>query len=139
MKGFVDAKVYVENQGIITTNVGVENGKIAYIGEDKSKITEPYPYSPDQVVLPGFIDQHVHGAAGADAMDGTASALNTIANALAKEGTTSFLATTMTQSPENILKAMTAVKDYRESASKDGARVSGIHLEGPFISLNFSW
>ena len=135
MKGFVDAKVYVENQGIITTNVGVENGKIAYIGEDKSKITEPYPYSPDQVVLPGFIDQHVHGAAGADAMDGMVSALNTIANALAKEGTTSFLATTMTQSPENILKAMTAVKDYREIASKDGARVSGIHLEGPFISL----
>jgi N-acetylglucosamine-6-phosphate deacetylase len=48
-------------------------------------------------VLPGMIDVHIHGANGADVMDGTAEALETMAEALPKEGTTSFLATTMTQ------------------------------------------
>lgn len=135
MKGFIDANVYVHGKGIIKTNVAVLDGVIKYIGCDKNLIDQPYPYSDDQVVVPGFIDQHIHGANGADAMDGTTDALKTIANAVAKEGTTAFLATTMTQSPENILKAMSAVKDYIDSDTADGAKLLGIHLEGPFISL----
>ena len=134
MKGFKNAKTYVYGKGIITTNIGIENGVIAYIGNDESVITEPLPYSNDQVVLPGFIDEHIHGAGGADAMDGTVEALSTIAGCVAKEGTTTFLATTMTQSPENILKAMKAVKDYKALNKADGAEVLGVHLEGPFIS-----
>jgi len=134
MKGFIDARVYVEGKGIITTSVGVENGKITYIGEDKSKITEPYDYKKGQVVLPGFIDEHIHGAAGSDTMDGTLDAIENIAKAVASEGTTSFLPTSMTQSKENILKAMKAVKEYMNKNSAVGAKVIGIHLEGPFIS-----
>ena len=134
MKGFINANVYVYQKGIIKTNLGVENGKIAYIGDDQRVITETLPYEQGSIIVPGFIDQHVHGAGGSDAMDGTVEALNTIANTLAREGTTTFLATTMTQSPENILKAMDAVKKYRENQPIDGAEVAGIHLEGPFIS-----
>lgn len=134
MKGFKNANVYVEGKGVIKTNIGVENGKIAYIGDDESLITTPYDYDGSSIVVPGFIDQHIHGAAGADAMDGTVDALSTIAQAVASEGTTSFLATTMTQSPENILKAMDAVKVYMDSNFTCGAKVLGIHLEGPFIS-----
>lgn len=134
MQGFLNALVYVEGKGIINTNLGIENGKIAYIGDDASKITCPFDYKEGQVVVAGFIDEHVHGAAGSDAMDGTVKALSDIANALASEGTTSFLATTMTQSPENILKAMRAVKEYKASNFENGAEVLGIHLEGPFIS-----
>ena len=92
MKGFINAKVYVEGKGIITACVGVKDGKIEYIGNDASLITEPYEFSLGQVVVPGFIDEHIHGAAGADAMDGTKDALSKIANAIASEGTTSFLA-----------------------------------------------
>ncbi len=134
MKGFINAKCYVEGKGIITTNIGVENGKIAYIGDDASLITEAYAYNEGEVVLPGFIDQHIHGAGGADAMDGTVQDLSTIANSVASEGTTGFLATTMTQSPQNILRAMNAVKEYKASNVKEGAEILGIHLEGPFIS-----
>lgn len=134
MKGFVNALTYVEGKGLITACVGIENGKIAYIGDDASVITEKLPYTPGEVVVPGFIDEHIHGAAGSDAMDGTAEDLSKIANAVASEGTTGFLATTMTQSPDNIKKAMRAVKDYRSSQPSDGAKVLGIHLEGPFIS-----
>ncbi|MBR1968321.1 MAG: N-acetylglucosamine-6-phosphate deacetylase [Clostridia bacterium] len=135
MKGFINAKVYVEGKGIITACIGVKDGKIEYIGNDASLITEPYEFSLGQVVVPGFIDEHIHGAAGADAMDGTKDALSKIANAIASEGTTSFLATTMTQSPENILNAMNAVKDYMSENATDGAAVLGVHLEGPFISV----
>ena len=86
------------------------------------------------MVLPGFIDEHIHGAGGSDAMDGNTKDLAIIAETVAKEGTTSFLATTMTQSKENILKAMRAVKEYREAAGEQGARIAGVHLEGPFIA-----
>ncbi len=134
MKGFINANAYIYGKGIVVTNIGVENGKIAYIGDDASKITEPLPYEKNQVVVAGFIDQHVHGAGGSDAMDGTTNDLAIIANSLAKEGTTAFLATTMTQSPENVNKAMSAVKEYMTADSPVGARVLGIHLEGPFIS-----
>ena len=134
MKGFINANVYVENKGIIKTNVGFNDGLIEYIGDDKSKISEALPYEENCVILPGFIDQHIHGAKGSDAMDGTVDALSNIANALASEGTTSFLATTMTQSPQNILRAMRAVKEYMQLAPSSGAEIIGIHLEGPFIS-----
>ena len=63
------------------------------------------------IVLPGFIDQHIHGAGGSDGMDGTVEDIAVIAKTVATEGTTTFLVTTMTQSKENITKAMQAVKD----------------------------
>ena len=134
MKGFKNVKAYIYGKGIITTNIGIEDDVIKYIGDDQSKITTPFPYDSDQVVLAGFIDQHIHGAGGSDAMDDDEKALSVIANCVAKEGTTSFLATTMTQSKENINKAMKAVKKYIDADKPDGARVLGVHLEGPFIS-----
>ena len=135
MQGFKNALVYVEGKGIIKTNLAIENGKISYIGDDASLITNTLPYIEGQIIVPGFIDQHIHGAGGSDAMDGTIEALSTIANAVASEGTTTFLATTMTQSEQNILKAMKAVDEYIKSDKPEGAKVLGIHLEGPFISV----
>lgn len=133
MKGFKNVNAYIYGKGIIKTNVGFENGIITHVGND-DVITEEIACEGDLVLLPGFIDQHIHGAAGADAMDGSVDALKTIANAVASEGTTGFLATTMTQSPENILRAMKAVKDYKDEQLETGAQIIGIHLEGPFIS-----
>lgn len=133
MKGFKNVKAYVTGKGIISTDIAIENGKIVAIA-DNLDITESLPFEKGQVVLPGFIDQHIHGADGADAMDGSVQALSKIACALAQEGTTGFLATTMTQSPKNILNAVKSVKEYIEQSPETGARVLGVHLEGPFIS-----
>lgn len=133
MKGFKNVIAYVENEGIINCDVAVENGVIVKIGQNLG-ITEPFPYRKGEIVLPGFIDEHVHGANGADAMDGNVEALSTVADALAREGTTAFLATTMTQSKENILAALSAVRSYTESKVSNGAEILGVHLEGPFIS-----
>lgn len=133
MQGFKKVKAYIYGKGIVTTDVAIDNGKIVQIGENLD-ITNPFPFEDGQVLLPGFIDQHIHGADNADAMDGTVDALVKIATAIAKEGTTGFLATTMTQSPENITNALKAVNEYNKLAPIEGAKVLGVHLEGPFIS-----
>ena len=131
MKYFGNANVYVEGKGVVRTNLSF-GARIEHIGGAASG--EKIELPSGAVVCPGFIDQHVHGAGGADAMDGSVGALAVIADTLAKEGTTRFLATTMTQSDANIRQAMRAVKAYRESGRQEGAGILGVHLEGPFIS-----
>lgn len=131
MKGLKNVTAYVAGKGLVKTDIAFEGGKIVAIG--KLDDVEPI-FDTDGVVLPGFIDEHIHGAGGADAMDGTEQALQTISEYVAKEGTTGFLATTMTQSPENIGKALKNVKTVREKGEYKGAEILGVHLEGPFIS-----
>ncbi len=78
-------------------------------------------------VIPGLIDTHIHGFGGIDVSD---FKLNEMSIALAKEGTTCFLPTTMTDSIEN-LKKITSMP-----LKTDGAVIPGFHLEGPYISKN---
>ena len=135
MKTFKSATVYVDGEGLKKCNVSF--GKtIEKISRCADKTAEVIELPDDAIVLPGFIDQHIHGAGGSDGMDGTVEDIAIIAKTIAAEGTTTFLVTTMTQSPENITKAMAAVKAYQEAASTEGARVGGIHLEGPFIAAS---
>lgn len=84
-------------------------------------------------IIPGMIDIHVHGAGGFDVMDVSVEALEGMAIKLAQEGTTSFLATTMTNPANRIGEAMSAIKMYRESNMQGVPEMIGIHLEGPFI------
>lgn len=130
MKGFKNAKVYLYGKGLSVCDVAVKNGKIFKIG-DNLPIDKEYPFKG--VVVPGFIDRHVHGAGGADGMDGTTESLSVISKNLIKEGTTSFCVTTMTQSEKNILRALNAVKGYKSIYAK----VLGVHLEGPFIAEKY--
>jgi len=87
-----------------------------------------------QYVSAGFIDLHIHGSGGSDAMDATYEALETISATLLQTGTTSFLATTMTMSTEAIDNALQNIQEYQKSVS--GAEILGIHLEGPFINIS---
>lgn len=134
IKGFKNCNILVGNE-IIKTNLLIEDGKISYIGKLDKEYKDLVELDSKKIVVPGFIDEHVHGAAGSDAMDGTIKDLETIACALAKEGTTAFLATTMTQSKANIDKALNNVNEYMKLNNEKGAKVLGVHLEGPFISL----
>jgi len=85
-------------------------------------------------VSAGFIDLHIHGSGGADVMDATLESLETISSVLLQTGTTSFLATTMTMSHEDIDKAL---QNIQKNASKvKGADILGVHLEGPFINAS---
>jgi N-acetylglucosamine-6-phosphate deacetylase len=81
----------------------------------------------------GFIDLHIHGSKGADVMDATPHALETISTSVLETGTTSFLATTMTMSEENIVSALENIKNHNIK-TKRGSKILGVHLEGPFIN-----
>lgn len=133
MKCFKGATVYVDGEGLKKTTVCFGE-KIEKISRCADKSAEVIELPENAIVLPGFIDQHIHGAGGSDGMDGTVEDIAIIAKTIAAEGTTGFLVTTMTQSRENITKAMQAVKAYNDADVKEGARVLGIHLEGPFIA-----
>lgn len=132
MKGFHHIRACLPDRGIVAIDVGIENGRVSFLGNARESIDELAP--ANGILLPGFLDEHIHGAGGADAMDASADALATISASLAKEGTTAFLATTMTQSPDAIASALRAVASAAGSDQLSGAALLGAHLEGPFIS-----
>lgn len=131
MKCFKNVKAYIEGKGVINADICFDERIKSTDKADGEEIILP----AGAMVVPGFIDLHIHGAGGSDAMDGTAEALERISETLVEEGTVGFLATTMTQSEEKIVKALTAVKEYDK---ENGARILGVHLEGPFISPEYA-
>jgi N-acetylglucosamine-6-phosphate deacetylase len=133
MKGFKNANIYIEGKGIVKSSLVIENGKIASFDETKDLMT----LREDLIVVPGFIDKHIHGANHSDAMYPSLEDIKNISKTIAREGVTSYMPTTMTQSEENIDKALKNIKEYIEKKNKDGAFVLGTHLEGPFISPKF--
>jgi len=118
--------------GRILTPDGWIAGRLVF-GERIAAI-EPDPAGAQgPLILPGFVDLHVHGAAGADVMGG-GSAAATVARAHARHGTTSLLATTMTAHPDAIRRALEGVAPFIAARPAGAARILGVHLEGPFIS-----
>ncbi len=123
-----NANVFVDGK-FRHASVTVEDDKIVSVGEAN------IPCDVDaqgKYLVPGFIDIHTHGAMNADFSDGKAEGMQTLSRYYAKNGVTSFLATTMTLKEETLLPAMQAIADFRRP--DDGAKCAGIHLEGPFLS-----
>ncbi len=87
-----------------------------------------------EMVVPGFIDEHIHGAGGVDWMDASPDALTTISGELVKDGLASDVLTTMSSSPESLRRTLTAAG---ELSSDLGAEMLGVHLEGPFLSRQY--
>lgn len=135
IKGFNNVNVYLEGKGIVKRTIEVEDGKIKKISQEDHP--DYLTLEEDKIVIPGFIDEHIHGANHSDAMYPEYSHIENIAKTVASEGVTSFCATTMTQSIEAIDAALKNIKEYIESKNPEGAQVIGIHLEGPFISKQF--
>ncbi|WP_062354296.1 N-acetylglucosamine-6-phosphate deacetylase [Bacillus kwashiorkori] len=138
-KLLITGTIVLENELVENSYVIINGEKIEAVGMN-STIPENFQgeiiqYNEPIYVAPGFIDVHIHGANGADTMDATTEAIDTMAQALVKEGTTSFLATTITQEKSAIERALENVADYVKNHNKRGkAEVVGIHLEGPFIN-----
>lgn len=86
----------------------------------------------EEIIIPGLIDIHIQGAGGADILDNSFDALNTISKTLAEVGTTSYLATTVVKPEEHNEHLKLAASFFKEK--KAGAELIGIHLEGPFIN-----
>ncbi|MDR4950184.1 N-acetylglucosamine-6-phosphate deacetylase [Neobacillus cucumis] len=132
-------QIYTDGNWIENGYIKIKDQKIVEVGrsenlslqEDFEVLDIPLQYK----AVPGFIDVHIHGANGSDTMDATKEALETIAHALPGEGTTSFLATTITQGEKQIEKALVNAGEYIKDYQTPGkAEILGIHLEGPFVN-----
>ncbi len=119
-------------QGFVSGTIEFsEDGRVARI--EGSAIESAAAREGDSIILPGFIDQHVHGGAGHDIMEGGDAARH-ITAIHARHGTTSLLATTMTAPAEDLTQAFAALSPICKAKTTEGARVLGVHLEGPYIN-----
>ncbi len=113
----------------------VDDGLIGDIGSRQTAHTRGADIDATGfLLLPGFVDMHVHGGGGADFMHGTVEAVRQVAHTHARFGTTSLLATTLTASRVDTDRAIMAAREVMEAGPGQGeARLLGIHLEGPYI------
>ncbi|MEO5312674.1 amidohydrolase family protein [Pseudarthrobacter sp. CC12] len=115
--------------------VAVVNGRIAYAGPRTGLATASLPSLPERalpsgnMILPGLIDLHCHGAAGGDFPGGELDAARAAAEFLHRSGTTTLLASLVTASREDLLRGAATLRVLAEEGI-----VAGIHAEGPFLS-----
>jgi N-acetylglucosamine-6-phosphate deacetylase len=107
--------------------ITIEGGVIAGLERDPGAVGGP-------LISPGFVDVHVHGWGGHDAM-GSEADLDGMARALLRHGVTSFLPTAVTAQLEALQAFAARVRAWRARAPADGAEALGFDLEGPFISF----
>jgi N-acetylglucosamine-6-phosphate deacetylase len=121
----------------------VDGARIAAIGH-RGEIAVPrgaqeFSAAAGVTVIPGFVDVHIHGAGGHDVMEGTEEAFDAVTATVARRGTTSILATTVTASPEETCRSVTAIaratKRGEAGLADARAEILGVHFEGPFISV----
>jgi N-acetylglucosamine-6-phosphate deacetylase len=119
-------------QGFVRGSLQHDAGRIVQVSGDA--VDETVVRASDlPIVLPGFIDLHVHGGGGFDTMGG-GDAITHIARCHAAHGTTSLLATTMTAPVLEIESALRALTPHIHTRPPGAARVLGVHLEGPYIN-----
>jgi N-acetylglucosamine-6-phosphate deacetylase len=131
----------ISNASVVTTTeiipnatVVVRHGRIAAIST--TNVSEPGSEALDaggNLLLPGFIDLHIHGGRGFDVMDGTVEAIQGLSRHLAAHGVTGFLATTVTASQADTIAAAETVRQARK-LPPTGSAILGMHLEGPYIN-----
>lgn len=127
-----NGRVFLKDGSFVQANIRIENGRI----------TEVSDFTPDadavdakgMYVVPGYVDIHIHGADGSDCCDATVEALDTVAAYLAKQGVTSFAATTMSLGEDTLSAVAQAVKERMDNPAEGCAKIVGINMEGPFFS-----
>ena len=120
--------------GRILTSTGWITGSITF-DQRIQEIREDLAADPTLTILPGFIDLHVHGAAGIDIMQGSGAGA-AVARTHARHGTTALLGTTLTAREPAIRHALAGLAGVIAERPAGAARMLGVHLEGPFLSIH---
>lgn len=129
----------ITNANIYTGHSIIESGFIRFdteilalgsMSDYQAEADETVIDAKGQAVVPGFIEVHSHGGYGSDNMDADPEIINEMTRKMLREGITSYFPTTMTQSDENIERALEAIGKAKET----NPMIQGIHLEGPFVS-----
>ncbi|MFP5108728.1 N-acetylglucosamine-6-phosphate deacetylase [Neobacillus sp. C211] len=114
----------------------IRNGQIESVHNDEESFVikaDTVIYGDGQILIPGMIDVHIHGAEGFDMMDGTIQSVEAVSRACARTGCTSFLATSVSSTLDDLLKM---IKNVKEVAGKEpGAQLIGLHIEGPYLNV----
>lgn len=116
---------------VIRGRLVIEDDRIDVVEVDS--VDGPQMADDGSLVLAGFVDVHIHGWGGHDAMGGRA-ALDGMSRSLLRHGVTSFLPTAVTASLDDLARFAATVRDWVPAAPTDGARPLGANIEGPFIS-----
>src|SRR3984885_14833983 len=115
------SRVLTPQEELLDSVILVEGGRITAIGHrDEVKIPEgavDYVAS-GMTVVPGFVDVHIHGAGGHDVMEATPAALDCITSTVARYGTTSILATTVTASVDETCRSLQGIAEYIRAHEK---------------------
>jgi N-acetylglucosamine-6-phosphate deacetylase len=121
------------NEMVEFPEVAVQDGYITSItSRERGAARDSYP---EALLVPSYVNIHVHGAVGHDVMEGTAKALQAIGAALAGHGVGAYYPTTVTSSTEETLRSLDMIaRVIEQGAPAEGAAPLGIHLEGPFLS-----
>lgn len=134
---FVNARLILPDE-IVRGSVTIRDGCIHKVSKSTGKISAKKP-PVDSIDLkggflaPGFVDVHIHGAMGHDTMEATPEAFRAITEFHLRGGTTSLSLTTLTAPHADILRVLDAVQPLH-NRSIGGARIIGVHVEGPYIS-----
>jgi N-acetylglucosamine-6-phosphate deacetylase len=120
-------------QGWLDGKIELSKGRIAVIDGKPAPAPNQADSEAERIILPGFIDLHVHGGGGVDIME-AGQAAHHVARLHARFGTTSLLATTMTAPPEEIETVLNALGRCCLERAPGAARLLGVHLEGPYIN-----
>jgi N-acetylglucosamine-6-phosphate deacetylase len=131
---FINGTLILPDRLMPGGQLDADNGRIRYAGP---AIT-PGPQATiidlaGGYLAPGFVDLHVHGGAGADFMDGTVGAFQTVCHAHLRHGTTSLLPTTTVARHEQHLAFLEVCRQLKGHPSS-GARILGAHFYGPYFA-----
>lgn len=129
-----NARVYQQGN-FLTGSVLLSGGVI--------RAVQPGPVEDEAAVdlhgaylLPGFLELHTHGAAGFDVNASSASDLQALGRFFAQHGVTGWNASILTDTPEQTLWCLEQARQAAD-APPSGARLLGIHLEGPFLAAEY--
>lgn len=124
----------IQGQQLVPATVVMESGRISQVltGEERFGSGEGVD-GGGQLLMPGMIDVHIHGAHNFDMMDGTAESIQAVSKACAETGCTSFLVTSVSSSIEALMKMIEQTKAV--IGKEEGAKIAGIHLEGPYLNV----
>ncbi len=137
------ARILTPLEEITAAVILIEDGRIVRVGR-RQEIQLPTGAklidATGRTIVPGFVDVHIHGAGGHDVMEGSPDALETVARTVARYGTTTLVATTVTAPTDQTCRSLEGIARYIRSPLNSGApsspraEIVGIHFEGPFIS-----
>ncbi len=123
-----NARIVLPDREIARGSVTIEDGRIASIAEGAGEGLD----LSGSVLMPGIIDVHIHGAVGIDVMDAAKDGLTSISEYLASQGVTAWMPTFVPASDQNYASATAVIAEAAKDSS--GARIVGVHYEGPFVN-----